>query len=254
MGKIVVFDSGLGSLSIIKEIQKLSKLEIIYFGDQKNFPYGKKSKVELDRIIRKTIARIKENFSPDLIVVGSNTPTILLDLETRKIIGVKPPLKEAARITRTGNIGILGTESAIQSKELRNFIKDCNLDSKIKIHKMNGSPLVELVESGRFLTNKLFCKKEIRNNLKKMVMAENIDVITLSSTHLPFLRSILEEEFPNVKFLDPASLIAKKVHNKMKNNQEEKNKLKIFTSGNLKVFQKNLLKLGIRNKPKAFIA
>ena len=119
---------------------------------------------------------------------------------------------------------------------------------------MNGSPLVELVESGRFLTNKLFCKKEIRNNLKKMVMAENIDVITLSSTHFPFLRSILEEEFHNVKFLDPASLIAKKVHNKMKNNQEEKNKLKIFTSGNLKVFQKNLLKLGIRNKPKAFIA
>ena len=214
---------------------------------------AKNQRGELERIIRKTITLIKETFSPDLIVIGSNTPTILLDLETQKIIGVKPPLKEAARVTKTGNIGILGTESAIQSQELINFIKDCNLDSRIKIHKMNGSPLVELVESGRFLTDKLFCKKEIRNNLKKKIMTENIDVITLSSTHLPFLRSILEVEFPSVKFLDPASLIAKKVYNKMKNNQEEENRLKIFTSGNLKVFQKNLLKLGIRNKPRIFI-
>ena len=116
MGKIVVFDSGLGSLSIIKEIQKLSKLEIIYFGDQKNYPYGKKSKRELERIIIQTITMIKENFCPDLIVVGSNTPTILLDLETQKIIGVKPPLKEAARITRTGNIGILGTDQQFRVK------------------------------------------------------------------------------------------------------------------------------------------
>ena len=253
MGKIVVFDSGLGSLSIIKEIKKLSKLEIIYFGDQKNFPYGKKSKQELEKIIRKTITLINEKFSPDLIVVGSNTPTILLDIETKNVIGVKPPLKEAARVTQTKNIGILGTESAIQSKELKNFIKSSNLDTSIKIHKINGSTLVELVESGRFLTNKSFCKKEVKNNLKEMLTTENIDVITLSSTHLPFLRSILEEEFPSVKFLDPASLIAKKVHNKMKNNQEEKNKLKIFTSGNLKVFQKNLLKLGVRNKPRIFV-
>ena len=54
MAKIAVFDSGLGSLSIIKAIQKISKSEIIYFADQKNYPYGKKSQAQLSNIIKNT--------------------------------------------------------------------------------------------------------------------------------------------------------------------------------------------------------
>lgn len=248
MAKIVVFDSGLGSLSIIKEIQKISKTEIIYFGDQKNFPYGKKSKFELEKIIKKSIKMIKDNFSPDLIVIGSNTPTIMLDIENENIIGVKPPLNEAVRISKTKNIGILGTESAIDSKELSKFIKNLNLNSEIKIHKINGSSLVELVESGKFLTNKSFCKKIIKKNLENVLINKNIDVITLSSTHLPFLKFMLETQFPNIAFIDPANSIAKKIQKKIKNNQEKQNKLKIYCSGDVKKFQKNLIRLGIKNK------
>ena len=55
MVKIAVFDSGLGSLSIIQAIQKLSKTEIIYFADQQNYPYGKKSHAQLRKIIQKSI-------------------------------------------------------------------------------------------------------------------------------------------------------------------------------------------------------
>ena len=248
MARIVVFDSGLGSLSIIKEIQKISKAEIIFFGDQKNFPYGKKSKLELGKIIKKSIQMIKDNFSPDLIVIGSNTPTIMLDIENENIIGVKPPLNEAIKISKTKNIGILGTESAINSKELSRFIKNLNLNSEIKIHKINGSPLVELVESGKFLTNKLLCKKIIKKNLENILINKNIDVITLSSTHLPFLKLMLETQFSNIVFIDPANSIAKKIQKKIKNNQEKQNKLKIYSSGDVKKFQKNLIRLGIKNK------
>lgn len=248
MARIVVFDSGLGSLSIIKEIQKISKAEIIFFGDQKNFPYGKKSKLELGKIIKKSIQMIKDNFSPDLIVIGSNTPTIMLDIENENIIGVKPPLNEAIKISKTKNIGILGTESAINSKELSRFIKNLNLNSEIKIHKINGSSLVELVESGKFLTNKLLCKKIIKKNLENILINKNIDVITLSSTHLPFLKLMLETQFPNIVFIDPANSIAKKIQKKIKNNQEKQNKLKIYSSGDVKKFQKNLIRLGIKNK------
>lgn len=63
MGKIVVFDSGLGSLSIIKAIQKTIKSDIVYFADQKSFPYGKKSVRELDKIITKTIYNLKKNLN-----------------------------------------------------------------------------------------------------------------------------------------------------------------------------------------------
>jgi len=91
LAKIVVFDSGLGSLSIIKEIQKIAKTDIVYFADQKNYPYGTKSQAQLATIIKKTIKLLKEKFVPDIIVVASNTPSLMLNLQTKKIVDVKPP-------------------------------------------------------------------------------------------------------------------------------------------------------------------
>ena len=248
MVKIAVFDSGLGSLSIIKEIQKIIKADIIYFGDQKNYPYGQKSKKELKKIINDSIDLIKNNFDPDLIVVGSNTPTIILDIEEMKIVGVKPPLKEAEKISKTKNVGILGTKATIQSKELSEFIKNSNLHFETKVHKINASSLVDLVESGKFLTEKNYCKKEIIKILKNKISKKKIDVITLSSTHLPFLKLILKEIFPNTKFIDPGFLVAKTIQKKIKNNTTKRNKLRIFCSGDIKNFQKNLIPLGIKNK------
>ena len=70
---------------------------------------------------------------------------------------------------------------------------------------------------------------------------------TLSSTHLSFLKSLLESEFPKVKFVDPADVVADKVLVKIKK-ESKKNTIKIFTSGNVNLFEKNLNKLGIRNK------
>ena len=88
MAKIVVFDSGLGSLSIIKEIQKIVKTDIVYFADQKNYPYGTKSQAQLSTIIKKTITLLEEKFVPDIIVVASNTPSLMINLVTKKIIDV----------------------------------------------------------------------------------------------------------------------------------------------------------------------
>ena len=246
MVKIVVFDSGLGSLSIIKAIQKSTKSEIIYFADKKNFPYGKKSKSELHKIINNTIKNLKKTFHPDFIIVGSNTPSLMLDLETRKIIGVKPPLSTAIKISKTNNIAILATNSAIKSRGLSNYINEYSLPKKIKIKKINASKLVELVESGKFLTKKTFCKKIIKKELKKQFTENDIDVCTLSSTHLPFLMKLLKEEFPQINFIDPANIIAQKIAEKIIPNK--KNSLKIFSSEKTREFEKNLRLLGIRNK------
>ena len=60
MARIAVFDSGLGSLSIIQAIQKISKSEIIYFADQQNYPYGKKSQAQLRTIMQKSIKLLQE--------------------------------------------------------------------------------------------------------------------------------------------------------------------------------------------------
>ena len=247
MAKIVVFDSGLGSLSIIKEIQKIGKNDIIYFADQKNYPYGVKSQAQLSTIIKKTINLLEEKFMPDIIVVASNTPSLMLDLSTKKIVDVKPPLKVAIKKSKSKRIGILATKSAINSKGLTDYIEEENIPKSYKIFKINGSNLVNLVESGKFLNNKKYCKKIIKENLENIVISEKIDTITLSSTHLLFLKLLLKKEFPEIEFIDPGNIVATKVFSKIKNKQSKRNSLKIFTSGNIINFKNKLNKMSIKN-------
>ena len=245
MARIAVFDSGLGSLSIILEMQKSFKSEIIYFADTQSYPYGMKSQAQLEKIMRKSI-NLLEGFLPDFIVVASNTPSLMLDLSTSKIFDVKPPLKEAKKLSKSKQIGILATESAIKSKGLSKYIQE-NIPKSFKIFKINGSKLVDLVESGKFLTEKKYCKKIIKKELQ--VLNENqIDVVTLSSTHLPFLKKYLQKEFPKIQFINPGNIVAQKIYSKIKNKQSKRNSLKIFTSGNTKEFQIKLAKIGIKNK------
>jgi len=246
MVKIVVFDSGFGSLSVIKQIRKMMKAQIIYFADQKNFPYGKKSISLLRKIITHTINSLQKEFEPDVIVVGSNTPSILLGgYKSSRIIGVYPPLKEASQRTNTWSIAILSTQNAVKSKALDEFIRK-NVPKKVNILKINASPLIELVESGKFIENKRFCKNKIKSLLEKKFLDNNIDVVTLSSTHLPFLLPLLQQIFPKISFLDPAENVAKKIMKKHKS--RERASLKIFSSGNVSKFQKQLHKIGINNK------
>src|SRR5579864_3638737 len=162
MAKIVVFDSGLGSLSVIKPIRKRINAEIIYFADQKNYPYGTKTVPQLDKIIRSTILKLQEKFNPDIIVVGSNTPSLLLHIEKKdKIIGVFPPLKEAVYKTKSGKIGILATKAVVKNKIFDKYIKK-NVPSRIHVTKINATSLVDLVESGKFISQKQASKSIIQ--------------------------------------------------------------------------------------------
>jgi glutamate racemase len=248
LAKIVVFDSGLGSISIIKEIKKIMKADIVYFADQKNYPYGNKSQAQIASIIKKTINMLEEKFTPDIIVVASNTPSLMLNLQTGKIVDVKPPLKLAQKKSKSKKIGILATKASVNSKGLVNYVTENNIPKSYEIFKIDGSNLVDLVESGKFLNNKKYCKKIIKKSLDDHIITEKIDVITLSSTHLLFLKTLLEKEFPQVEFIDPGSLVAKKIFLKIKNKQSKRNSLKIFTSGDIINFKNKLNKIGIKNK------
>ena len=248
---IVVFDSGFGSLSIIREIQKKFKGELIYFADQKNFPYGIKSKPELEQIIKKTISLLEKEFSPQLIIMASNTPTLLLDYRkfSSKLVGVFPPLNNAVKLSKTRNIAILGTKSVIQSEAITEFIEKCNVPNDIVIHKIDCSSLVELVESGKFLTDEEYCKNIIKEVLEDVFLDNLIDVATLSSTHLPFLELLLKSIFKNIKFLDPAKDIVNAINDiNLEEDELQQLQLRIFTSGDVKLFEKNLQMMGIKNK------
>ena len=245
--KIVVFDSGLGSLSIIKAIQKKTKSDIIYLADKKNFPYGKKTKSQLYKIVLDTIKKISERFDPDVIVLASNTPSLLFKEKLPKnIITVLPPLE---KIQKPGNIAILATEIVAKSKELDNYISEFN-DLK-GVWKINCSELVELVESGKFLTDEKNCVKTILKVLKDEFKENKIKFATLSSTHLPFLLPFMKKYFKKVEFLDPADDVAMKI-SKLKGPKSTRNSLSIYTTKSPKALQRNLKSMGISNKVNLF--
>ena len=211
MAKIIVFDSGFGSLSIIQPIQKAIKSNIIYFADQKNFPYGKKSKAQLTKIITKTLNFLDEKFQPDLIVIGSNTPSLLVQINKKNIVKVLPPIKRAAKISVTGNIAVLATRATVRSKKLSEYLKKSRLPKHVHVKKIDASLLIDLVEHTKFIGNRKSCERTIRRVLSDQFSKFNVDVATLSSTHLPLLLPLLKKQFPMITFLDPAQEVAEKV-------------------------------------------
>lgn len=246
MVRIAVFDSGLGSMSIINSIRNQFKCSIVYFADTRNFPYGKKSIKEIRDITLESISLIERRFKPEIIIVGSNTLSLTLSTHSKNIVRVLPPINEALKLTKSKSIAVLATESIVNSKLLDDYIKKFNTQN-IKVTKINISPLVELVELGKFFSDPKLCKQTIKQTLCSEFLKNNVDVATLSSTHLPFLLFHLNDLFPNVHFLDPSLSLAKKLKKKyFKTNQ--RNSLQIFTSGNIKELEKKLSHLQIKNK------
>ena len=245
--KIVVFDSGLGSLSVIKAIQKKTKSDIIYLADRKNFPYGTKTKSQLYKIIIDTIEKISERFDPDVIVLASNTPSLLFrEKLPRNIITVLPPLEN---IQIASNVAILTTEIVAKSRELDDYISEFNDLKDVRV--INCSELVELVESGKFLTHERDCVKIILKVLKDEFKENKIKIATLSSTHLPFLLPFLKKYFKGIEFLDPAEDIATKI-SKLEGPKSTRNSLSIYTTESPKALQRNLKSMGISNKVNLF--
>ena len=209
MATVAVFDSGLGSLSIVNAIRDISRCDIIYYADTRSHPYGAKSVGELSGIVRTTLDGLRGMFAPDLVVVGSNTPTLLLDgMEDAGTIGVWPPLSEAASASRTGRIAVLATSAVVESGAVDRYAASCGLPGRVRVRGVDASKLVSLVETGTFLRNPERCRVVIRGVLRH---TGDADVCTLSSTHLPFIREMLEGERPGTVFLDPAGSVARRV-------------------------------------------
>ena len=251
---VAVFDSGIGSLSIIRELKKIVPSEdLLYFADRAHFPYGNKSHQQLMEIMVNTINYIKR-YKPKLIVMASNTPSVQVLEEVRRkitetpIIGVRLPLKEAVRLTKKKHIGIMATAGTINSKELESQIRR-EVPQHILVTKFNASSIIELVERGVHLENERRTFDAISRVLGEDV-DDKIDVMTLSSTHLPFVKSYLNALLPTVRFVDPAQMVAKDVKKLLNFYRMAKKsgsgKLQILVSDGKREFEKSIRAMGVR--------
>lgn len=189
---IGVFDSGVGGLTVAREIMRqIPNEKIIYFGDTARVPYGSKSKETVTRF-SKQIVRFLQTFQVKTIVVACNTASAYALDELEKetdipVIGVlKPGAKTAAEVTKNGKIGVIATEATIGSQMYTKYIKELN--KQVTIYGKACPLFVPLVEEGLW-------QDPVTDEIARRYLAElidiDIDTLILGCTHYPLIRSTL---------------------------------------------------------------
>lgn len=208
---IGVFDSGVGGLTVAREIMRqIPNENIVYFGDTARVPYGSKSK---DTIIKysRQIVKFLRTKNVKAIVIACNTASAFA-LETIKqeidipIIGVvKPGAKIAAQTTKNGNIGIIGTEGTINSGIYNEFLSRTNPD--VKVYGKACPLFVPLVEEG-LLDDPVTI--EIARRYLSELMGKDIDTLVLGCTHYPLIRHTIQSVVGDtITLVNPAYETAK---------------------------------------------
>src|SRR5476649_173004 len=213
---IGVFDAGIGSYAIVEKIRKsYPSQDIVYLADRKSFPYGAKDHGELLTVTRQATEYLFQ-YGCSAVVLASNAPSIvvmedLLKLASLLVIGVLPPVKEACRHSMTRNIAVLGVRSMVESPEFKKYVIENTLEG-CAISGINASELVDLVEDFSFLNDHEKTQRVVSKFLEKQLETQpNIDVMTMSSTHLPWLKAFFLQAQPQITFLDPADSVIEEI-------------------------------------------
>ncbi len=222
MAKILVFDSGLGGLSIVSEIKRLGlDLDLDYFADNAFFPYGDKSDLVLIERIPQLIKQAVEKTNADLVVIACNTASTIALYRIRQvcnipIIGVVPAIKPACKESKTKKIGVLATPRTIGSAYFDQLIEDFN--AGCEVFRYGPPELAKAAEN--FLLNGVIENRIIKDAIDGIMLqkgASEIDKMVLACTHYPFLKDFLaleiEKSFPNIKidWIDSSNAIARRI-------------------------------------------
>lgn len=218
---IGIFDSGVGGLSVFREIRKvLPEEKYVYFSDSAHCPYGEKSKGYIIERAR-SITRFLLDKGADIIVVACNTATAAAIAELRKefpirFIGMEPAVKPAVMSTKTGTVGVLATAGTLKADKYLNTREKWAEGVRIAEHV--GQGFVELVENGCTSGNE--AEDIVRASLKPL-LDEGADRIVLGCTHYPFLSDtiskVASELVPErtVEIIDPAPAVARHLYETM---------------------------------------
>ena len=247
---IGIFDSGLGGLSVLKEIHKqLPNIPLHYVADQVHVPYGKRDLDEI-RGYALEISRFLINAGARMIVVACNTAsaaalkTLRKEFTTIPIIGMEPAVKPAAMNTKSGIVGILATPATFEAEVFQSLVD--RFANHIKVLTNTATGLVEAVEAGNF--NSPETRKIIEKGIIPM-LEQGADTIVLGCTHfplvLPLIRDVAGER---VRIIEPATAIAKRTaylieNKKIKYSSTRTPKIIFSTTGEIEKFRTMVVKI-----------
>ncbi|NEU29823.1 glutamate racemase [bacterium LRH843] len=191
---IGVIDSGLGGLTVAKEIMRqLPKEEIVYIGDSARCPYGPREPEEVRTFTWEMIHRLQEE-QMKMLVIACNTATAVVLEEVKKkltipVIGVvHPGAISALKVTKRNHVAVIGTTGTIISKAYEIALKKIN--SKVKVDSLACPPFVPLVERGIFSGEE--AEKIVDETLRPLDHSQ-FDTLILGCTHYPLLREVIQK-------------------------------------------------------------
>jgi len=209
---IGVFDSGLGGMSVLRElVQRLPHENFVYVADSGHCPYGGKSQ---QQIIARTVAitDFLLGRGAKLIVVACNTATVaaveyLRANYSNGFVGMEPAVKPAVALTRSGVVGVLATVATLSGEKLHKLIDRHAGSVRIITQPCPGLP--ERVEAGELDSAET---RILVERYTAPLLAGGADVMVLGSTHYPFLRPLIQQVVGGeVKLLDTGAAVARRV-------------------------------------------
>lgn len=211
---IGVFDSGIGGLTLVKAlINKLPNINIVYFGDTKNMPYGNKTKEEIITHVKNAISFLN-TFSVDSIIIACNTADSNAKKEVEKLYDIPiygvidTTCKQAINTTKNKKIGVIATSACIESNEYPLTLKKYN--DQIEIHTKACPLLAQLIEEGSFDIN----NQQVRIMIKEYVeplINKNIDTLILGCTHYDLIMDIVKDMYPNINLISSSRCIVEDI-------------------------------------------
>lgn len=218
---IGVFDSGVGGLSILHEIHRLLPNEnLIYFADQAHVPYGHRT-LEQVRSYSMGITQFLLDRGAKLIVVACNTASAaaLEDLRNTHLdtpfVGMEPAVKPAAKLTRSGHIGVLATPATFEGELYASVV--ARFASGIHVHQRTVPGLVERIETADLASRQT---RKLLQQAIQPLLDEGIDTLVLGCTHYPFVVPLIQElAGPGVQVIDPAPAVARQVRRRLETSE-----------------------------------
>lgn len=249
---IGVLDSGIGGLSVLREVRaQLPGEDLLYFADQGHVPYGPRPLPEV-RGFAESIVRFLLRRRTKLIVLACNAASaaalrpLRAQIPEVPFVGMEPAVKPAAEHSRTKVVGVLATPATFQGELFASVVERFAQD--VTVLKQVCPGLVQQIEAGALETPKT--RAMLRGWLEPM-LAQGIDALVLGCTHYPFVIPTLEDICgPGVRVIDPSPAVARQVGRVLAQNGAaappgRAGRLTCFTSGSAADFARLLPRLGV---------
>ena len=240
---ILVFDSGLGGLTVLREVVRArDDAHYLYVADDAFFPYGHHSEEEIVGRVVPLIGELISAHHPDLVVIACNTASTLVmphlrDRYSLPFVGTVPAIKPACAASKTKRVSVLGTKGTVQREYTKALIRDFAQGCEVTL--VGSAELASLAETA--LSGGVVSDEQISAELEPCfvgaseVTARRTDTIVLACTHYPLLLDRLARLAPwPIDWIDPAPAIARRVTNLLpeaRGHADEAGAKMIFTSG-----------------------